>query len=321
MEVPVIKLGGKLGSSLQIDLGVNTVGELLQFSEEKLQERYGVNTRTWLWNIARGISGEEVEGRLLPKSHGSGKTLPGPRALKKIASVEHWLNELCEELSERLHSDLEQNKRIAHTLTLHARAFKSSDSESQKNFPSKSCPLRYGSAKIKEDALNLFQAGLREYLGSHRIKAQGSHYNGWGITSLSVTASKIDAIPSGTCSIMKYFHGQDQSNCSSKQVNDRFVTEAAPLSPSGTERYPKLHTTELPIEFREEETRIRHMMLSSKKLQHCHPQVVILLLGFDPVILFLLPSLLISFVFILSSFCIISSWICISISYGQFYLR
>ncbi|KAL7238456.1 hypothetical protein ACSBR2_004538 [Camellia fascicularis] len=256
------QLGGKLGSSLQIDLGVNTVGELLQFSEEKLQERYGVNTGTWLWNIARGISGEEVEGRLLPKSHGSGKTFPGPRALKKIASVEHWLNELCEELSERLHSDLEQNKRIAHTLTLHARAFKSSDSESQKNFPSKSCPLRYGSAKIKEDALNLFQAGLREYLGSHRIKAQGSHYNGWGITSLSVTASKIVAIPSGTCSIMKYFHGQDQSNCSSKQVNDRFVAEAAPLSPSGTERYSELHTTEPPIKFCEEETRIRYAMPS-----------------------------------------------------------
>ncbi|KAL7210917.1 hypothetical protein ACSBR2_013905 [Camellia fascicularis] len=231
------QLGGKLGSSLQIDLGVNTVGELLQFSEEKLQERYGVNTGTWLWNIARGISGEEVE-------------------------VEHWLNELCEELSERLHSDLEQNKRIAHTLTLHARAFKSSDSELQKNFPSKSCPLRYGSAKIKEDALHLFQAGLCEYLGSHRIKAQGSHYNGWVITSLSVTASKIVAIPSGTCSIMKYFHGQDQSNCSSKQVNDRFVAEAAPLSPSGTESFSELHTIKLPIEFRKEETRIRYAMPS-----------------------------------------------------------
>lgn len=38
------QLGGKLGSSLQDDLGVNTVGDLLKFSEEKLQERYGVNT-------------------------------------------------------------------------------------------------------------------------------------------------------------------------------------------------------------------------------------------------------------------------------------
>lgn len=38
--------------------------------------------------------------------------------------VQHWLNELCEELSERIGSDLDQNKRIAHTLTLHARAYK-----------------------------------------------------------------------------------------------------------------------------------------------------------------------------------------------------
>ena len=38
------QLGGKLGTSLQSDLGVNTVGDLLQFSEEKLQECYGINT-------------------------------------------------------------------------------------------------------------------------------------------------------------------------------------------------------------------------------------------------------------------------------------
>ncbi|XP_058072199.1 DNA polymerase eta isoform X4 [Magnolia sinica] len=80
------QLGGKLGSSLQSDLGVSTVGDLLQFSEQKLQERYGINTGTWLWNIARGISGDEVEGRLLPKSHGCAKTFPGPKALKTIAS-------------------------------------------------------------------------------------------------------------------------------------------------------------------------------------------------------------------------------------------
>lgn len=46
-----------------------------------------MGSRTWLWNIARGISGEEVEGRLLPKSHGSGKTFPGPRALKTVPAV------------------------------------------------------------------------------------------------------------------------------------------------------------------------------------------------------------------------------------------
>ncbi|XP_065025888.1 DNA polymerase eta isoform X5 [Musa acuminata AAA Group] len=88
-SLPVKKmkqLGGKLGSSLQADLGVNNVGDLLQFSQEKLQEHYGVNTGTWLWNISRGISGDAVVDRLLPKSHGCGKTFPGPQALKTIAS-------------------------------------------------------------------------------------------------------------------------------------------------------------------------------------------------------------------------------------------
>jgi DNA polymerase eta len=56
--------------------------------------------------------------------------------------------------------------------------------------------LRYGTAKIQEDAFNLFQAGLREYIGSHGVKTLGHHHNGWGITSLSVSASKIVAIPS-----------------------------------------------------------------------------------------------------------------------------
>ncbi|KAK5832338.1 hypothetical protein PVK06_016140 [Gossypium arboreum] len=251
------QLGGKLGISLQMDIGVNTVGDLLQFPEEKLQERYGINTGTWLWNIARGISGEEVEGRLLPKSHGSGKTFPGPRALKTVPAVQHWLNQLCEELSERLCSDLDQNKRIAHTLTLHARAYKSSDSDSQKKFPSKSCPLRYGTAKIQEDAFNLFQAGLREYIGFYGGKTRGSHCRGWGITSLSVSASKIVPIPSGTCSIAKYFHGQSTSHFSSMQSSDNLNTEATLSLPSGSECYSEVNLSEPKIDFPKEESWIK----------------------------------------------------------------
>ncbi|KAL3347776.1 hypothetical protein AABB24_021429 [Solanum stoloniferum] len=226
------QLGGKLGTSLQIDLGVNTVGDLLQFSEEKLQEYYGVNTGSWLWNTARGINGEEVKERLLPNSHGSGKTFPGPRALKTVASVEKWLNELCEELSERLQSDLEQNKRIAHTLTLHVHAYKSNDGDSFRKFPSKSCPLRYGTSKIKEDALSLFQAGLREYLGLFNVKISGNQNNGWGITGFSVSASKIVAIPSGTRSIMNYFHNQEESFPQVKLSSEQLIQDAPLLSPS-----------------------------------------------------------------------------------------
>ncbi|XP_047150788.1 DNA polymerase eta isoform X2 [Vigna umbellata] len=228
-------LGGKLGSSLQSDLGVNTVGDLLQFSEEKLQQWYGINTGTWLWNISRGINGEEVEGRLLPKSHGSGKTFPGPQALKTIDSVQHWLNQLCEELNERLNSDLDQNKRIAQTLTLHARAYKTGDSDSLRKFPSKSCPLRYGTRKIQEDALILFQAGLRDFLGSYSFKVHGNENSNWGVTSLSVSASKIVSIPSGTHSIAKYFGGLFSSSSTSNPSIDVVIDEAVPSSPSGSE--------------------------------------------------------------------------------------
>lgn len=236
-SLPVKKmkqLGGKLGSSLQSDLGVTTVGDLLQFSEGKLQDRYGVNTGTWLWNIARGISGDEVEGRLLPKSHGCGKTFPGPKALKTIASVEHWLNELSEELNERLQSDLHQNKRVAHTLTIHARAYKCNDLESDKKFPSKSCPLRYGTAKIQEDTLRLFDSALREFLGSSRVESQGNRNKTWGVTSLSISASKILATPAGT-SILKFFHVGNPSCSSSKQESDEFLQDSVSLSILGSE--------------------------------------------------------------------------------------
>ncbi|XP_038876373.1 DNA polymerase eta isoform X2 [Benincasa hispida] len=236
------QLGGKLGSSLESDLGVNTVGDLLKFSEQKLQECYGINTGTWLWNIARGISGEEVECRLLPKSHGSGKSFPGPQALRTISSVQHWLTELSEELSERLCSDLDKNRRMAHTLTLHASAYRLSDSDSHKKFPSKSCPLRYGAAKIQEDALNLFKAALRDYLGSYRANTQGDSNSGWRITSLSVSASKIMTIPSGTCSITKYLHVQHSSCTSSGQPQDNDIQETA-LHP-GCTNYSMMNSNE-----------------------------------------------------------------------------
>ncbi|KAL0737152.1 hypothetical protein Bca4012_013362 [Brassica carinata] len=231
------QLGGKLGTSLQTDLGIDTVGDLLQFSETKLQEHYGVNTGTWLWNIARGISGEEVQGRLLPKSHGSGKTFPGPRALRSLSNVQHWLNQLSEELYERLSSDLEQNKRIASTLTLHASAFRSKDSDSHKKFPSKSCPLRYGVTKIQEDAFNLFQAALREYMGPFGTKPQGNKKETWRITGLSVSASKIVDIPSGTSSIMRYFQSQSTiPSCSASGCPQEHVAVTPSASESCSEQ-------------------------------------------------------------------------------------
>lgn len=62
------------------------------------------------------------------------------------------------------------------------------DKDSKRKFPSKSCPLRYGIAKIQEDAKKLFDYALRDFLGPHN--------SAWGITSLSISASKILDTPS-----------------------------------------------------------------------------------------------------------------------------
>ncbi|XP_059065820.1 DNA polymerase eta isoform X2 [Cryptomeria japonica] len=222
-SLPVKKmkqLGGKLGSSLESDLGVQTVGDLLQFSEQKLQERYGMNTGTWLWNIARGISGDEVKGRLLPKSQGCGKTFPGPQALRTIASVEHWLGELSAELNDRIQVDLEQNKRIAHQLILHARAHQEYGMNSNRKFPSKSCPLRYGKEKILQDALQLFEHGLREYCGGYGGgKRDSQHGHAWAIVGLSVTASNFFATPSGVNPITRFFPGSTSISDSSADLH------------------------------------------------------------------------------------------------------
>lgn len=221
-SLPVKKmkqLGGKLGSSLEIDLGIKTVGDLLQFSESRLQERYGVNTGTWLWNIARGISGDEVKGRLLPKSQGCGKTFPGPRALRTIASVEHWLGELSAELNERIQADLEQNKRIAHHLTLHVRAYQDHGIDSSKKFPSKSCSLRYGKEKVLQDALHLFERGLRDFCGGYGGGKRGSkHGSTWAVVGLSITASNILST-TGVNPITQFFQGANHINVSSMDLS------------------------------------------------------------------------------------------------------
>lgn len=178
--------------------------------------------------------------------------------------VEKWLHELCEELNERLLHDLEQNKRIARTLTLHASAHKLNDSESHKKFPSKSSPLRYGIAKIQEDALNLFHAGLREYVGVYHARMKESKHHEWAITGLSVSASKIDVIPSGTHSIMKYFQHQNQTCTTLDELNDVCTQKASSLSSSGTRSSVGVNLADPENGMFEDEARFGHVMSGSR---------------------------------------------------------
>ncbi|CAM6037849.1 unnamed protein product [Sphagnum compactum] len=203
------QLGGKLGKSLKEDLGVTTAADLLPFPEIKLQDLYGVNTGTWLWNVARGRSGDKVQGRVLPKSHSCSKTFAGPKSLKDMASVMYWLGEMAEELQERLDLDLENNNRTARLLVFHAAChLKGRAQSTNRKFPSKSCTLRYGKDKIVADARVLFEKCLQDFCPSSSLsplKATGGTSCNWAVTALSVGASNISALPSRVSPITSFF--------------------------------------------------------------------------------------------------------------------
>ncbi|XAR50789.1 Hydroxyphenylpyruvate reductase [Bertholletia excelsa] len=92
----------------------------------------------------------------------------------------------------------------------------------------------------------------------HEQKAQVLLEIGEAWNALKAATRATELEPSwaeGTCSIMKYFRGQDHS-CSYKQINE-FVSEAAPISPSdillGNKSCFGLYTTKASIEFNKDE--------------------------------------------------------------------
>ncbi|XP_061480784.1 DNA polymerase eta isoform X4 [Rhineura floridana] len=147
-------LGGKLGSSITELLGVEYVGQLIQFSESQLQTHFGEKTGSWLYDLCRGTEHEPVKPRQLPKSIGCSKNFHGKTALVTQKQVQHWLLQLALELEERLNKDRDQNNRVAKQLTIgiHMQGFKHASGLSR------CCALsHYDAHKISRDAFVLIQ--------------------------------------------------------------------------------------------------------------------------------------------------------------------
>ncbi|KAJ8922231.1 hypothetical protein NQ315_004168 [Exocentrus adspersus] len=121
-EIPIKKvsgLGGKFGSTLTDQLKISKMSELIKFTEKELVKLFDEKTGKWLYNIARGIDYEQVTPRLISKSIGCCKKFPGKSALTSAESVEHWVNELTSEISERMEKDAQENNRRAKQIVLH----------------------------------------------------------------------------------------------------------------------------------------------------------------------------------------------------------
>lgn len=67
--------------------------------------------RTWLYNIARGVDLEPVQAKFNPKSIGCCKNFKGKSALLDLDSLKKWLQDLGDEIEDRLEKDAVDNNR------------------------------------------------------------------------------------------------------------------------------------------------------------------------------------------------------------------
>lgn len=74
--------------------------------------------RRWLHALSFGFDDEVVESRLLAKSIGCAKTFPGKLTLTTVAELSKWVNNLSEELEERLRDDTKANQRVPRLLVV-----------------------------------------------------------------------------------------------------------------------------------------------------------------------------------------------------------
>lgn len=120
--------------------------------------------RKWLYNIARGIDLEPVMTRIISKSISCCKRFPFKHVLTALGSVEHWLNELAIEVTDRLDQELAENNRRAKQITISfAQEIEKKTISGSKTFPIAS----YKQEKIFHDAFEIVRKNLV-------IKADGS---------------------------------------------------------------------------------------------------------------------------------------------------
>ncbi len=184
-------LGGKLGTAVEEELGCQTVWDLSQLSLNRVRERFEEKTASWLFHISRGVEGEPVKERDLPKSIGCSKNFPGAKSLDTREKVHHWFTQLAEEVCERLEKDRESNGRSARGMTVSVRSDKGSSS--------KAGPLTcgYDPEKMARQALALV-GGLNESTADPAL---------WRprVTNLSISAGKFVEESGKTQKIQNFF--------------------------------------------------------------------------------------------------------------------
>ena len=109
--------GGKLGTTIKDELGIDKASELVNFTMTDLVQRFGEKTGGWIYHIARGNDDAPVKPRSLVKQTACSKNFP--KGLSQLSDITKWITDLSEELSTRLEAEKDDNKRIPTLFGLH----------------------------------------------------------------------------------------------------------------------------------------------------------------------------------------------------------
>jgi DNA polymerase eta len=146
----VRNLGGKLGQELMHQFNIETMHDLSNIPLEALKIFFGDKTADMVYQMGKGNCNEVVSSRSINKSIGCGKNFAG---IKTVTEVKKWIENLADELLNRLELDFQTNDRTAKGLVVNIK------------FPcdsfSKTLPLRiYDRQIVSQDVMKVMVSKL-----------------------------------------------------------------------------------------------------------------------------------------------------------------
>uniref|UniRef100_A0A182M3F2 DNA polymerase eta n=1 Tax=Anopheles culicifacies TaxID=139723 RepID=A0A182M3F2_9DIPT len=228
-------LGGKLGDQVCEVLKIKFMSELVQFPESVLQHHFEERMGSWMYLMARGIDLEAVTAKFHSKSIGCCKRFPGKNAITGLATLNHWLNELASEVTERLEKDLDENNRTAKQLTVsYSQQIDNVDVSSTRSIPL----VAYDSERIAVDALEAIKRNTDRFFKPNSTTALHNP-----VKFLGISAAKFEPNGNGKGGGIKQMFASYSSKTATADEGSSEVVRRPSVSDALAVESPKLEVS------------------------------------------------------------------------------
>ncbi|KAM7355229.1 DNA polymerase eta [Cochliomyia hominivorax] len=215
-------LGAKFGEEVCDRLNVRYLGQLLKFTESELQKKFDEKNGSWLYNICRGIDLEAVTPRFYSKSIGCCKKFPGRNNITGLKTLQHWLNELADEINERLEKDILENNRRAKQMVVNFIQEVNGEEVSS----SRSAPLQsYETDVLVKISLEIIKSNTKQFFRSGSESALNNP-----IKFLGISVGKFETISNSQNNIQEMFAQQAAKKQKLKNDNEVIKQNSISLS-------------------------------------------------------------------------------------------